>query len=180
MKRNFRQTVVDRVGILALVAMAIFVVDQISKYVVVIWLDLRNVIEMDVLPPYLVFRMAWNDGINFGLFGNGSEVTRWVLVALALGISGWVWVWVRREKAGIWAQGAAGLLIGGALGNVVDRIIYGAVADFLNMSCCGIENPFAFNVADIAVFVGAVGLVLFTGADGGKGKPKAAPRRKTP
>lgn len=180
MKRNFRQIVVDRVGVVALVAMAVFVLDQVSKYVVVIWLDLRNLAEIDVLPPYLVFRMAWNDGINFGLFGNGSEVTRWVLVALALGISGWVWVWIRREGSGVWAQGAAGLLIGGALGNVVDRLVYGAVADFLNMSCCGIENPFAFNVADIAVFAGAVGLVVLTGSEGGKGKPKARSRRKTP
>lgn len=180
MKRNFRQIVVDRIGVVALVAMAVFVLDQVTKYLVVIWLDLRNRVEMDVFPPFLVFRMAWNDGINFGLFGNGSEVTRWVLVALALGISGWVWVWVRREKAGVWSQGAAGLLIGGALGNVVDRIIYGAVADFLNMSCCGIENPFAFNVADIAVFAGAIGLVLFTGPEGGKGQPKAKSRRKTP
>jgi signal peptidase II len=58
---------------------------------------------------------------------------------------------------------SAGLLIGGALGNVVDRVLYGAVADFLNMSCCGIDNPFAFNVADVAIFVGAIGLVLFAG-----------------
>jgi signal peptidase II len=55
-------------------------------------------------------------------------------------------------------------LLGGALGNVVDRLIYGAVADFLNMSCCGIDNPYAFNVADIAVFAGAIGLVLAPGA----------------
>jgi signal peptidase II len=180
MKRNFSQIVLDRVGILALVALAVFGLDQVTKYVVVIWLDLRTVFEMDVWPPYLVFRMAWNDGINFGLFGNGSEVMRWVLVALALGISGWVWIWVRREQGGIWAQAAGGLLIGGALGNVVDRIIYGAVADFLNMSCCGIENPFAFNVADIAVFLGAIGLVVLTNSDGAKGQPKAGSRRKTP
>ena len=57
------------------------------------------------------------------------------------------------------------LIIGGALGNVVDRVLHGAVADFLNMSCCGINNPYAFNVADISIFVGAVGLVLFTGND---------------
>ena len=55
------------------------------------------------------------------------------------------------------------MLIGGALGNVIDRIVYGAVADFLNMSCCGFDNPFAFNVADIAIFIGAFGLILFTG-----------------
>ncbi|MEL6315846.1 MAG: signal peptidase II, partial [Pseudomonadota bacterium] len=72
-------------------------------------------------------------------------------------------VWVTREPGGRWQNIAAGFLIGGALGNVVDRIIYGAVADFLNMSCCGFSNPFSFNVADIAVFLGALGLIIFTG-----------------
>ncbi len=55
----------------------------------------------------------------------------------------------------------AGLIVGGAIGNALDRVIFGAVADFLNMSCCGINNPYAFNVADIAIFFGAFGLVLF-------------------
>jgi len=53
-------------------------------------------------------------------------------------------------------------LVGGALGNVIDRLIYGAVADFINMSCCGINNPYAFNIADIAVFIGAFGMVIFS------------------
>ena len=75
---------------------------------------------------------------------------------------------------------AAGLLIGGAIGNVIDRLAYGAVADFLNMSCCGIENPFAFNVADISIFVGALGLVIFGTGAGGTPPAKAKPRRKTP
>ena len=57
---------------------------------------------------------------------------------------------------------AGGLLLGGALGNVIDRLLYGAVADFLNMSCCGISNPYAFNVADISIFVGAVGLAFLS------------------
>ena len=180
MKRNFSQIVVDRVGVIPLVALVTFVVDQVSKIVVVFGLDLQHRIEMDVLPPFLVFRMAWNDGMNFGLFGDDSQWVRWALVAVALVISVWVWIWVRREAAGIWVQAAAGLLIGGAMGNVVDRIAYGAVADFLNMSCCGIDNPFAFNVADVAIFVGAVGLVVLTNSNGGKGKSKPAPRRKTP
>jgi len=77
---------------------------------------------------------------------------------------------VRREEPGRWTQISAGLLVGGALGNVIDRILYGAVADFLNMSCCGFENPYAFNVADIAIFAGAAGLVLFSGD--GKDRPK--------
>lgn len=63
-------------------------------------------------------------------------------------------------------------MVGGALGNVVDRLLYGAVADFLNMSCCGFENPYAFNVADISIFIGAFGLILFAGHDG---KAKKAP-----
>ena len=52
------------------------------------------------------------------------------------------------------------MIIGGALGNVWDRLQYGAVADFINMSCCGIRNPFAFNVADAAIFAGAALLLL--------------------
>jgi signal peptidase II len=155
--------------ILALTAVVIFALDQASKWFVVQWLDLINRGEIDVLPPLLQFRMAWNTGINFGLFATNQ----WVLIAIALAISGWVLWWIWREKPGLLAQISAGLLVGGALGNVIDRIIYGAVADFLNMSCCGIENPFAFNVADIAIFAGAIGLVLFTG----KPTPK---RRKTP
>ena len=151
-------------------AAIIFVLDQVTKLIVVQWMNLieRGVIE--VLPPFLTFRMAWNTGINFGLFSNQADFMRWVLIAVALVISAWVWIWIRREGAGRWAQISAGLLIGGALGNVIDRIVYGAVADFLNMSCCGIENPYAFNVADISIFVGAFGLVLFTG---GKDKPDA-------
>ena len=184
MKRNFnqivREWVGERIGVLPLVALVVFGIDQVSKIVVVFWLDLANRIEMDVWPPFLVFRMAWNDGVNFGLFGDGSPWMRWALVAVALGISVWVWIWVRRERGGPWVDASAGLLIGGAIGNVVDRIAYGAVADFLNMSCCGIDNPFVFNVADIAIFVGAVGLVILTSSDGGKGKPKPKSRGKTP
>ncbi|MEO8241930.1 MAG: signal peptidase II [bacterium] len=180
MKRNFSQIVRDRVGVLPVVALLTIVLDQASKLSVVFGLDLQHRIEMDVLPPVLVFRMAWNQGMNFGLFGDESQVVRWALVAIALAISVWVWLWVRRDNGGIWMQVAAGLLIGGALGNVIDRLAYGAVADFLNMSCCGIDNPFAFNVADIAVFLGAVGLVILTHQTGGKGTPKPRTRRKTP
>jgi signal peptidase II len=53
-------------------------------------------------------------------------------------------------------------------------VLYGAVADFLNMSCCGIENPYAFNLADIAIVLGAVGLVLFAGRGKGAAKPRRA------
>lgn len=137
-------------------ALAIFVLDQASKAFVLYVLDLQTRLSLDVLPPFLNLRMAWNDGVNFGLLG-GLDM-RWPLVGLALVISIWVTIWVRNKSS--WAKLAAGLLVGGAIGNVIDRVIYGAVADFLNMSCCGIDNPFAFNVADVAIFAGAVGLIF--------------------
>lgn len=149
--------------ILALTAAAVFVLDQASKYYVVQVLDLRSRLAIDVVPPFLNLRMAWNTGVNFGLLSGGADAMRWVLIALALAISAWVLWWLRGQRAGPWLQVAGGLLVGGALGNVVDRVVYGAVADFLNMSCCGIVNPFAFNVADIAIFTGAIGLILLSG-----------------
>lgn len=172
--------IVDRLGVIPAVGLATLVLDQATKLAVVFGLDLVRRIEMDVLSPFLVFRMAWNQGMNFGLFGDDSQLVRWALIAVALGISAWVWIWVRREKAGFWVQVAAGLLIGGAMGNVIDRVAYGAVADFINMSCCGIDNPFAFNVADVAIFVGAIGLVILTNAGTGSGPTVRKPRRKTP
>lgn len=166
---------------LSLTALIVFALDQVSKWAVVQKLNLFDRGEVDVIPPFLNFRMAWNRGVNFGLFSNGSDIMRWVLIAVAIVISAWVLFWLYREKPGRWSMIAGGLLIGGALGNVVDRIAYGAVADFITMSCCGFENPYSFNVADIAIFAGAIGLVLFTGQRTGQVKAKpASKRRKTP
>jgi signal peptidase II len=147
----------------ALTALIIFVIDQLSKWVVVHAFNLRSVGEIDVFPPFLVFRMAWNTGINFGLFSEYAAMLRWGWVALAIVMSIWVMTWVRRESFSRIGMISAGLLVGGALGNAIDRILYGAVADFLNTSCCGFANPYSFNVADIAIFAGAFGLILFTG-----------------
>lgn len=144
-------------------ALIILVLDQASKLLVVQMLDLKALGTIEVFPPYVTFRMAWNQGVNFGLFSNSSDLTRWILIAIAVAISIWVALWIRKEQPGRAGQMAAGLLIGGAVGNVIDRLVYGAVADFLNMSCCGINNPFAFNVADISIFAGAFGLIIFTG-----------------
>lgn len=146
-------------------AAATFALDQITKFVVVQMLDLYSRQEILVLPPWISFRMAWNQGINFGLMAHSSDIARWGLILLAIAISIWVWRWVRREPHRRAVQISAGLLIGGAMGNVLDRIIYGAVADFLNMSVPGISNPYSFNVADIAIFAGAIGLVFFTGRE---------------
>jgi signal peptidase II len=169
---------------LALSAALTFALDQATKLGVLFGLNLPERGEIDIFPPYLVFRMAWNRGINFGLLGGEAGLTRWILIAVALAISAWVITWVRKEPQNRLAQLSAGLLVGGAIGNVVDRLAYGAVADFLNMSCCGIENPYAFNVADVAIFAGAMGLVIFAGrpAQGGGGSKgrTGKPARKTP
>lgn len=145
--------------------LATFIADQISKILVVHGLNLEQALVYPVWSPWLEFRMAWNDGINFGLLSSSADLARWLLIVLALGISVWIWFWAARERRNRAVQIFSGLLIGGALGNVIDRLIYGAVADFLNMSVPGINNPFSFNIADVAIFCGAIGLVIFSGRD---------------
>ncbi len=152
------------------VAAVVIILDRATKVYVVEILDLRHALFLPVWDPFFNLTMAWNEGINFGLFDFGAA-GRWVLVALALAIVAALLVWVRR---GGWLQAVgAGAIIGGALGNVWDRVTYGAVADFINMSCCGIRNPFAFNVADAAIFGGAALLILF------HRKPAAEERNRT-
>jgi signal peptidase II len=154
-----------------LVALVVLVVDQATKIFVVEILDLRTRLVILVADPWFNLTMAWNEGINFGLFDFGAA-GRWVLVGLAVAIvAGLLW-WVRRTRGWVPALGV-GVIVGGALGNVIDRLRYGAVADFINMSCCGIANPFAFNVADAAIFAGAALLLLSGGAE-----PAPARRRR--
>ena len=138
------------------VGFAAFLADQISKYVAIHMLDLWRIRSIDILPPFLNFRYGENR-----LFSDGSEASRWFLIALALVICAAVAFWVQRTTMRPLALVSAGLLVGGALGNVIDRLIYGYVLDFLNNSCCGLNNPFVYNVADIFIFVGAVGLIFF-------------------
>ena len=136
--------------------------DQASKLSIIHLLDLPTRRVVEVLPPLLTFRWGENTGINFGLFGGGGEASRWIMILLALAISAFVFRWIREGRTAV-MQISGGLLIGGALGNVIDRLLYGYVADFLNMSCCGLQNPYVFNVADIGIFAGAIGLALFSG-----------------
>jgi len=147
---------------IALATLVAFLLSQLSKFAVIDGLNLREVFEIKVFPPLLTFRMGWNEGVNFGLFSDANA--RWILIAVALVLVGAIYVWLMREKPGRIGALSGGILMGGALSNVADRLLYGAVADFLNVSCCGISNPFIFNVADIAVFAGAAGLILFTGS----------------
>jgi len=154
---------------LAGAAGAVFLADRLSKFVVLDVLDLGHFGRIEVFPPYLNFVIAWNKGINFGI-GAGPS---WFLVAVALAISAALAWWVLhrdalarddpgKRRAVAYLAWGAGIVIGGALSNALDRIWYpeAAVFDFLNMSCCGIVNPYAFNVADVAIFAGAALIAL--------------------
>jgi len=142
---------------IALASLVFFGLDRLSKVVIVQRLDLATLHTLPAFPPYLNFVMAWNKGVNFGLL-NGFDA-RWLLVALSIIVSIALAFWAR-NKSGWPLLLACGAVIGGALGNAYDRIVYGAVADYINVSCCGIANPYSFNVADVWIFGGAVFLVL--------------------
>ncbi len=139
------------------IAAICFAVDRLSKWYVVDYLDLRTQGYIEAWPPFLNLVMAWNTGINFGIPLGG----RWVLVGLSIAISAALIVWVWRRGSRTMAAGA-GFVVGGALGNAWDRVFYPeqAVADFINNACCGFDNPFSYNVADIAIFGGAIWIAL--------------------
>ncbi|TRW99734.1 signal peptidase II [Paracoccus sp. M683] len=166
--------------LVAWVAVAVIVIDQLLKYWIVHGLRLDRLREIDVLPPWLNLRMAWNEGVNFGLLSSEQDFMRWVLIAVAVGISIWIWVWLTWSQHGRLARVAGGLLIGGAIGNVIDRLYYGAVADFLNMSLPGWQNPYSFNVADISIFAGAIGLILMPSQGGGEKTAEKKVAEKAP
>ena len=143
-------------------AAAMALIDQVSKHWVIEGLNLRQAGEMHVA-PFLKFRMAWNTGVNFGLLANDGDLARSALIAgqsiLAVGLLiGALWSRRMIHIAGL------GIAAGGAIGNILDRWTWGAVADFLNVSCCGLDNPWSFNLADIAVFAGLALLLWPTGA----------------
>tara|TARA_Y100001970_G_scaffold278188_1_gene383522 strand:- start:312 stop:779 length:468 start_codon:yes stop_codon:yes gene_type:complete len=109
---------------------------------------------------------VWNRGISFGLFG-GAEVSRWILVVLALVIVVFLIVWFVRAGQ-IVVRYALLLVIAGALGNVVDRVVYGAVVDFIDIHGFGWHWP-AFNIADMVIVVGTAMLIF----DGLFGSPRS-------
>lgn len=100
--------------------------------------------------------MVWNTGISFGLFSSGQQA-RWLFIALSLAIVAVLLVWLARAESRSLAV-ALGLIVGGAIGNVIDRWQFGAVADFFDVHYAGWHWP-AFNVADAAI-VSGVGVIL--------------------
>lgn len=155
-------------------AIVAFLIDQVSKYVIIHMWGLRAGRQIEVLPPYVNFIYGENRGINFGLFGDGSEASRWFLIVLATVICGVVTVWLRRSRQPMMAVIGGGLLVGGALANVLDRVLYGYVLDFLNNSLPGYNNPFVYNLADVFIFAGALALIFFAS----DGKSDKKPRKK--
>ena len=135
-------------------------IDQLSKWFIIEKIDLDNIGIYDVYSPFLTLKMGWNTGINFGLFSGSHDYMRWILVLISIAICLLLLFWSRNLKGNV-VPILIGLVIGGAIGNVIDRIRFGAVVDFLNMSCCGIQNPYIFNLADIFVFIGLILLVVF-------------------
>ena len=121
------------------------------------------------LTPFLDFVLTWNTGISYGLFPQESDFGRYVLLALKLAAVVVLWVWLARAELRLTAV-ALGLIIGGAFGNAIDRLAYGAVADFVLFH---INTPsfnftwYVFNLADAAIVAGVIGL-LYESLFGGR------------
>lgn len=138
-------------------ALAAFIlaVDQASKFWVLNVLQLETVGKLEVL-PFFRLTMVWNRGVSFGLLAADSEIGRWGLVILSGAISVVFAVWLL--KVARWSTVLAlGMVIGGAIGNMIDRIRFGAVADFFDF---GRIFPWVFNVADSAITIGAILVVI--------------------
>ena len=140
------------------IALAIFVADQLTKWIVAGPLALREAGQIYVLP---IFNLTWteNYGISLGLFEARSGTGQWILVALTSAIAIAVAVWIGRE-ARRWDQAALAMVLGGAIGNILDRIRFGYVVDFADLHF-GEFRPFLiFNVSDAAISIGVVILLV--------------------
>jgi signal peptidase II len=140
------------------VAALVFFLEQITKWIVLGPLDLRNTQVVEILP---IFRFWYteNHGISLGLFQASSDAMRWALVAvtsaIAVGVGWWL---TREEKTG--DQVALGMVLGGALGNILDRVRHGYVVDFADLHFGEFRPFFIFNVADAAISIGVAILLL--------------------
>ena len=139
----------------AWVAALALMLDQLTKWLVLEWLHIAERPPIEVT-PFFNLVMVWNHGISFGLLAEHNQPLP--LIALALGIIAVMGVWLVRAEARHLAAGI-GMVIGGALGNVIDRVRFGAVADFFDFHLAGLHWP-AFNIADSCIFIGVVVLCL--------------------
>ena len=130
--------------------------DQISKWVV---LGTLQPGETRYVAPFWNWVLTFNPGAAFSFLSDAGGWQRWFFTVLALGVSGWIVTLLRRHSSEFRLSLALTLVLGGALGNVIDRIRFGAVVDFVQWHVAGLYWP-AFNVADSAITVGAILLVF--------------------
>lgn len=146
-------------------AASVLVLDQAVKYAMYLYLiaGFRPSVE---IAPFFNLVVVWNYGVSFGLFNSGSSEASFIFVGLAAAIVIGLGIWLAQAETGVILLGL-GLVIGGAIGNVVDRLRYGAVFDFLDFHAFGWHWP-AFNVADAAITVGVACLFWDAFAAGAK------------
>ena len=140
------------------IALAIFVADQLTKWIVTWPLELKSVGQIYVLP---IFNLTWteNYGISLGLFNAETDLGRWILVAVTSAIAIGVAWWIGREKA-LWDKAALGMILGGALGNILDRSRHGYVVDFADLHFGDFRPFLVFNVGDAAISIGVAILLV--------------------
>ena len=140
------------------IAALIFALDQLSKWVVTGPLQLREVGQIVLLP---IFNLTYteNNGISLGLLNATNPVGRWMLVALTSVIAVGVAYWIGKEK-NRFDQLALGMVLGGALGNILDRVRFGYVVDFADLHFGDFRPFLVFNVGDAAISIGVVILLL--------------------
>ena len=148
---------ITRLAVTAYVfALLIIVLDQLTKAWIISGLSLQEVGRIPVCPPILNFSWVENTGVSFGLFGGGEA--RWGLAIFSIVVSAGLAWWATQSNRRLLIT-AIGFVMGGALGNVIDRIRFGYVVDFIDFSGTGVF-PWVFNVADSAITIGAICLIL--------------------
>jgi signal peptidase II len=149
---------ISRMGWAAYVlALAIVVADQASKYWILEVLKLPEQVPLHVFGP-LQLQRIWNGGVSFGLFQASHDLVRWGFVVFSFAVAVLLALWARGASRALPAVGL-GLIIGGAVGNAIDRARFGAVVDFVDVSRIGFF-PWIFNVADSAITIGVIALLL--------------------
>lgn len=138
------------------VVLVVFIADQLLKSWLLYSVGLAENGPYD-LTSFLTIVLAWNRGISYGLFQQGTDLGRWFLVVISFVAAIWLWRWMWREPQRFSVFSLA-LIIGGALGNGVDRAVYGAVVDFVHFHW-GSFSWYIFNIADVAIVVGVLGLL---------------------
>lgn len=138
-------------------AILVVVLDQLSKHWILSVLRLPERGTVEVLWP-LQFTRIWNEGVSFGLLQAQHGMVRWGLVVFSLGVAGLLAAWARSQTRLLPALGL-GLVIGGAIGNAIDRARFGAVVDFIDVQRLGFF-PWIFNIADSGITIGVILLLL--------------------